>query len=88
MTATYSINLAVVVGGCLLMIVALPTPIGLLVGTIVFMRFYRRSGAVSAYTHLEARFGLRRACTWSSRYACCRWRGREPWREGIGMPGA
>jgi SSS family solute:Na+ symporter len=42
----------------------LATPIGLLVGTTVFMRFYRRSGAVSAYTHLESRFG-----PWARTYA-------------------
>jgi len=33
------------------------TPIGLLVGTAVFMKFYRRSNTVSAYSHLEERFG-------------------------------
>ncbi len=42
----------------------LATPIGLLVGTTVFMRFYRRSGHVSAYTHLESRFG-----PWARTYA-------------------
>src|SRR5688500_19767756 len=38
----------------------LMTPIGLLVGTSVFMMFYRRGGSVSAYSHLEARFGDRK----------------------------
>jgi SSS family solute:Na+ symporter len=33
------------------------TPIGLLIGSTIFMRFYRRTHAVSAFTHLEARFG-------------------------------
>ena len=42
----------------------LVTPIGLLVGTTLFMRFYRRGGAVSAYTHLESRFG-----PWARAYA-------------------
>ena len=42
----------------------LATPVGLLAGTMVFMRFYRRSGAVSAYTHLESRFG-----PWARTYA-------------------
>jgi len=42
----------------------LATPIGLLVGTTFFMRFYRRSGAVSAYSHLESRFG-----PWARTYA-------------------
>ena len=42
----------------------LVTPIGLLVGTTVFMKFYRRSGHVSAYTHLEERFG-----PWARTYA-------------------
>jgi SSS family solute:Na+ symporter len=40
------------------------TPIGLLIGTTFFMRFYRRSGAVSAYTQLEGRFG-----PWARSYA-------------------
>lgn len=35
----------------------LMTPIGLLIGSTVFMRFYRRSHTVSAYRHLEGRFG-------------------------------
>ena len=42
----------------------LMTPIGLLVGTRVFMKFYRRGGAVSAYSHLEQRFG-----PWARTYA-------------------
>ena len=42
----------------------LMTPVGLLVGTRVFMKFYRRGGAVSAYSHLEARFG-----PWARTYA-------------------
>lgn len=42
----------------------LATPIGLLVGATVFVRFYRRSGAVSAYAHLEDRFG-----PWARSYA-------------------
>jgi solute:Na+ symporter, SSS family len=42
----------------------LMTPIGLLVGTRVFMKFYRRGGAVSAYSHLEKRFG-----PWARTYA-------------------
>ena len=33
------------------------TPIGLWIGTSVFLKFYRRSNAVSAYSHLEQRFG-------------------------------
>lgn len=33
------------------------TPIGLLIGSTIFMRFYRRSNTVSAFTHLEGRFG-------------------------------
>ncbi|HEV2292784.1 MAG TPA: hypothetical protein VGR35_02960 [Tepidisphaeraceae bacterium] len=33
------------------------TPVGLFIGTTVFMRFYRRGATVSAYSHLEARFG-------------------------------
>ncbi len=33
------------------------TPLGLLIGASIFMRFYRRSNTVSAYTHLERRFG-------------------------------
>ncbi|MGB7158414.1 MAG: hypothetical protein WBD40_10145 [Tepidisphaeraceae bacterium] len=40
------------------------TPIGLFIGTTYFMRFYRRSGAVSAYSHLEERFG-----PWARTYA-------------------
>lgn len=35
----------------------LVTPIGLLIGTSYFMKFYRRSNTVSAYSHLESRFG-------------------------------
>jgi len=42
----------------------LMTPVGLLVGTAVFMRFYRHGGWVSAYTHLEERFG-----PWARTYA-------------------
>ena len=42
----------------------LMTPIGLLVGSTVFMRFYRRNGSVSAYEHLEHRFG-----GWARSYA-------------------
>ena len=42
----------------------LMTPVGLLVGTTIFMRFYRRAGAVSAYSHLEGRFG-----PWARTYA-------------------
>lgn len=42
----------------------LMTPIGLLIGTTIFMKFYRRSGEVSAYTHLEKRFG-----PWARTYA-------------------
>ena len=42
----------------------LVTPVGLLVGSTAFMRFYRRGGHVSAYTHLEARFGA-----WARAYA-------------------
>src|SRR5690606_23942124 len=40
------------------------TPIGLLAGVYIFMPFYRRSGAVSAYEHLEHRFG-----PWARSYA-------------------
>jgi SSS family solute:Na+ symporter len=40
------------------------TPFGLWVGTHYFMRFYRDSGAISAYSHLEARFGA-----WARSYA-------------------
>ncbi|RYG70071.1 sodium:solute symporter, partial [bacterium] len=40
------------------------TPIGLLFGTLVFMRFYRRTRAISAYSHLEHRFG-----PWARTYA-------------------
>lgn len=42
----------------------LATPVGLLFGTLVFMRFYRRTRAISAYTHLEHRFG-----PWARTYA-------------------
>src|SRR5688572_14983425 len=42
----------------------LVTPIGLFFGATVFMKFYRRSGAVSAYSHLEHRFG-----PWARTYA-------------------
>ena len=42
----------------------LMTPIGLVVGTVVFMKFYRRRGEVSAYSHLESRFG-----PWARTYA-------------------
>ena len=42
----------------------LMTPVGLLVGTTYFMKFYRRSGSVSAYEHFERRFG-----TWARTYA-------------------
>lgn len=35
----------------------LMTPVGLLIGTTVFLRYYRRSNTVSAYAHLEHRFG-------------------------------
>jgi len=40
------------------------TPIGLLIGTRVFLPFYRRSNTVSAYSHLEERFGA-----WARVYA-------------------
>jgi len=40
------------------------TPLGLAIGSTVFLRFYRRSGHVSAYTHLEERFG-----PWARTYA-------------------
>jgi len=39
-------------------------PISLLIGATVFMRFYRRSGTISAYAHFEHRFGL-----WARTYA-------------------
>lgn len=42
----------------------LVTPLALWVGTRYFMLFYRRSGNVSAYTHLEARYG-----GWARSYA-------------------
>lgn len=35
----------------------LMTPVGLWIGTSVFLKFYRRSNTVSAYSHLEQRFG-------------------------------
>ena len=40
------------------------TPLGLWIGTTVFLKFYRRSHTVSAYSHLEARFG-----PWARTYA-------------------
>ena len=42
----------------------LMTPVGLLIGTQVFLKFYRRSHTVSAYSHLETRFG-----PWARTYA-------------------
>lgn len=33
------------------------TPVGLLIGTSIFMKYYRRANTVSAYSHLEERFG-------------------------------
>ncbi|HEX7010837.1 MAG TPA: hypothetical protein VF184_12715 [Phycisphaeraceae bacterium] len=42
----------------------LVTPIGLWLGATVFVRHYRRCGAVSAYSHLESRFG-----PWARAYA-------------------
>jgi len=42
----------------------LVTPVGLAIGSTAFLRFYRRSGHVSAYTHLEERFG-----PWARTYA-------------------
>lgn len=42
----------------------LVTPFGLLIGSTIFMRFYRRSNHVSAFTHLEGRFGA-----WARTYA-------------------
>ena len=40
------------------------TPLGLLIGSTVFMRFFRHAHHVSAYTHLEERFG-----PWARTYA-------------------
>ncbi|BCM94443.1 sodium/glucose cotransporter [Abditibacteriota bacterium] len=42
----------------------LVTPIGLWIGTSIFLKFYRRSHMVSAYSHLENRFG-----PWARTYA-------------------
>jgi solute:Na+ symporter, SSS family len=39
-------------------------PVAAIVGAVVFVPFYRRTGEVSAYTHLERRFGL-----WARTYA-------------------
>ena len=35
----------------------LMTPVGLWIGASIFLKFYRRSNTVSAYSHLEQRFG-------------------------------
>ena len=43
---------------------SLSLPVAALVATKVFVPFYRRSGEISAYTHLEARFGR-----WARTYA-------------------
>ena len=42
----------------------LMTPVGLWIGASVFLKFYRRSHTVSAYSHLEQRFG-----PWARTYA-------------------
>ncbi len=42
----------------------LMTPVGLWIGASVFLKFYRRSNTVSAYSHLEQRFG-----PWARTYA-------------------
>jgi len=51
-------------GNWLYAVFTLVTPLGMVVGVYVFMPFYRRSGAVSAYEHLEHRFG-----PWARSYA-------------------